>query len=172
MVRLYSPTVKQHSCLPLRTLYACNKLDGCQYRRAGAGALDKKRRKQYNEQQLAQLGLKASKAQKMAAAVGKGKSYRWPWLGRRDSKQHYVYNNIRQTIGCRWYQRGGAAGNAGLKQLHVKREHKATEAAIEAGHLSRKSVSKQQKKERETSHKAEGSLNEDNGAFVGVLPVV
>lgn len=62
--------------------------------------------------------------------------------------------------------------NAGLKQVHVKREHKATEAAIEAGHLSRKSVSKQQKKERQTARKGEGSLREDNGAFVGVLSMI
>lgn len=92
----------------------------------GAGGLDKRSKKQYDAQRLANLGLKANKKQKMAAAIGKG-----------------------------------------MKQVQLRREHTATETAIEAGHLSRSTISKQQRKERQTARKSEDSLREDNGAFKG-----
>jgi len=54
-----------------------------------------------------------------------------------------------------------------MKRLHTERADRATEAAIEAGHQSRQSVSKARRKERESSRKRTGALDEDNGAFRG-----
>ena len=166
---------------------------------AGAAALDKKAKKQFDATELAKLGARAEKAQRMPASVGKGAQKRMrtvryrPELAPFTSRKQGCDSCCGSTLSPpgKWEMSQSeplgiicsACGMtscmtpvlvyAGLKRKHTGRAEHVQEEAVEAGHVSRQAIAKMRRKQKAAdAPKRDAGLGEHGSAFRnGVLRV-